>query len=71
LHQVTVTPSAPVARKTRPLPVVGSRSAKKGDTRGSPDRKRETLRSVLAESPSPKVMLPSELTKPRDCAVPK
>ena len=58
-------------RKTRPLPVVGSRSAKNGATRGGPVRNLDTLRSELAVSLSPKVMLPSELTKARVCDVPK
>jgi hypothetical protein len=70
LHQVTVTPSAPAARNTRPDPVVGSRSAKKGETRGGPARKRVTERSVLAKSASPNVMLPSELMNALDCAPP-
>ena len=46
-HKVTVNASAAFCTKTRPSPVEGSRSAKKGATRGGPVITRETLRSVL------------------------
>jgi hypothetical protein len=62
LHQVTVNASAAERRKIVP-PAVGSRSAKNGATRAWPASSRLTLRAVLALSASPKVMLPSELTK--------
>src|SRR4029453_899301 len=70
-HQVTVVASDDACRKTRPLPVDGSRSAKNGATRGGPVRNRDTLRSELAVSLSPNVMLPSEFTNACVCDVPK
>ena len=61
-HHVTVYWSAAAFAKTRPSPVLGSRSARNGAIRGGPVSNRATLRSVLARSSSSKVMLPSELT---------
>ena len=66
-HQVTVYWSAAALTKTRP-PVLGSRSARNGATRGGPVSSRATLRSVLARSSSSNVMLPSELTNAVVCA---
>ena len=70
LHQVTVYWSAAALTKILPEPVVGSRSAKNGAMRGGPVTIRPRLRSVLALSSSPNVMLPSELTKAAVWAVP-
>ena len=62
-HHVTVLHrSAAAFAKTRPSPVLGSRSARNGAIRGGPVSSRATLRSVLAWSSSSKVTLPSELT---------
>src|SRR3954463_14051678 len=60
-HQVTVYWSAAALTTPRP-PDDGSRSERKAHTRGGPVSSRETLRSVLDLSSSPKVTLPSELT---------
>ena len=62
-HQVTVYWSDAAFTKILPLPVVGSRSAKNGATRGGPASILARLRSLLLLSSSPRVMLPSEFTK--------
>ena len=69
-HQVTVVRSAKVVAKTPPL-TLGSRSARKGESRGGPESSRETFRGVLALSPSSKVRLPSELMKSDEWLSPK
>ncbi len=68
-HQVTVKASG-AALTNIPPPAEGSRSAKKGATRGTPVRTRPRDRAVVATSPSPKVRLPSELTKAEARAAP-
>ena len=70
-HHVTVYRSEAAFTKIRPVPVDGSRSARNGDTRGGPVRRRATLRSVLDLSASSNVMLPSELTNAAVCVFPK
>ena len=68
-HQVTVKASGAAFTKIPP-PAEGSRSAKKGATRGAPERTRPRERAVVATSPSPKVRLPSEFTKAEARAAP-
>jgi len=68
-HHVTVYVSLLALTKTAP-PADGSRSANAAAMRGGPVRNRETSRSVLAVSDSPKVMFPSELMYAAACCLP-